>query len=607
MTINNHYTLLKLLKSALVLLTSCWLALLGAQALGDNLTASVDRDTLGLQETFTLTLRYDELVNAAPDYSLLQKDFDILNTQSGTQTSFVNGVTEAITQWKIALAPKKIGKALIPSFNINGAVSDAIEMTITGKSQSPQNASDDVSVEIETSKDSLYTQEQLLLTVRLFTKVNLTGAELQPLDIPNALVISLGEKQYQTRINNNAAIVVETRYAVFPQKSGELIIPSLLYQVTKGSSQQDIWSRAYGNNTSNLLRLRTDEKHIEVLAGLNTNDTTQNSAWLPAKKLTLSEHWSTSPEQAKIGEPLTRTITITADGLTAGQLLPLPITEVNGLNLYPDKAQTDDQKNDKGVVGSRIETTAIVANRAGKFLLPEVKVKWWNTETKTFEEASIPATTIKVSGVASKTAQDQLQQELNQQSIDQQNTDQQNQAGATPSDAETPDASSAAGINESNSAKAQSTSAPWWIYITQAISALALIILGAAYLNTRAQLKRIIHKNNELNSELSLEEKAAWNQLKQAMNSDQPQEVRRSLIHWGNAHWQPKKIQSLQDIMEACGSEELSNLLQKLDRNLYSGSKDSIDNAQLLKHLGQIRHAKKKNIATGKLSSLYPQ
>jgi hypothetical protein len=64
-------------------LISLWVLLLGAvfalPSLAANLTASVDRDTLGLEETFVLSLRYDERINATPDYDLLRKDFDVLN------------------------------------------------------------------------------------------------------------------------------------------------------------------------------------------------------------------------------------------------------------------------------------------------------------------------------------------------------------------------------------------------------------------------------------------------------------------------------------------------------------------------------------------------
>lgn len=216
------------------------LMLTGLQVFAGNLTASVDRDTLGLEETFTLVLRYDEQINATPDYELLQKDFEILNTQSGTQMSIINGNMEASTEWKIALAPRRIGKLLIPSFNINGAVSDAIEMTVEGKSRKPKDGQNDVSVEIETSTDTAYVQQQIIVTLRLYTTVGLSGVDLQPLQVKDALIVQLDEKQYQTRINNRPGAVVETRYAIFPQQSGELIIPSLLYQVWLNGGSRDI-------------------------------------------------------------------------------------------------------------------------------------------------------------------------------------------------------------------------------------------------------------------------------------------------------------------------------------------------------------------------------
>jgi hypothetical protein len=241
------------------------LMITGLNVYAGNLTASVDRDELGLEETFTLVLRYDEQINTTPDYELLRKDFDILNTQSGTQMSIINGSMEASTEWKIALAPKRIGKLLIPSFTIDGAISDAIEITVEGKSKSPKNTDNNVTVEVETSKDTSYVQEQIIVTLRLYTTVGLNGVELQPLQVKDALVVNIDEKQYQTKINGRPGAVVETRYAVFPQQSGELIIPSMLYQVSVSSGQRDLWDRFYGNSQNNILRLRTDEQRINVL------------------------------------------------------------------------------------------------------------------------------------------------------------------------------------------------------------------------------------------------------------------------------------------------------------------------------------------------------
>ncbi len=565
-------------------------ALCAQASWAQDLTASVDRDSLGLQETFTLTLQYSGQINAQPDYSLLQKDFDILNTQSGSQMSVVNGDVTSLTSWKIALAPKHIGTLLIPSFNIEGAVSDAIPIKVTRDSQGPKNASDQVSVEIETNKDSLKVQEQLLVTVRLFTRVNLSDVSLEPLKIADALVVELGDKQYQTRINGQQALVVETRYAIFPQKSGKLTIPSLVYQVTPGSGGQDIWNRLYGNRTSNLLRLRTDEREIPVEAAPQTS---QAQPWLPAKNITLSEHWSADKDSMKVGEPLTRSITISGEGITAGQLPPLPSFEVNGLSLYQDKAQTDEQKSDKGVTGSRIETSAIVANRPGKFTLPEVKLTWWNTESKSFETASLPATNLNVSGIAATSSEDE--------------------SSSLPDDAATATETEQQPQPLTPNTPAAKVKLPLWIYLSQGISLLLLVWLGI----NNWQLRRQINgKKNQQSLKLQqnlASEEAAWKQVKKAIRANSPETLRRALLSWAPLCFRGKAIHSLTDIAKHCsetplnGDSELAIEFNKLDSQIYGGQETTLINGEkILELLANFRRKANRN-QQPPLTALYPQ
>src|SRR5690606_2233026 len=166
--------------------------------------------------------------------------------------------------------------------------SDPIEITVESQSQAPQSTSQDVFVEAKVEKDSVYVQEQILLTLRLYTSVNLNGAELQPLEMTDALVVDLGDTQFQTTLNGKAHIVVERVYSIFPQHSGELVIPSLTYNVSVRTGQRDPWSDPFGNRRSTALRLRTDEQTIKVNS---VPPQFSGQDWLPAKNLQLTEHW----------------------------------------------------------------------------------------------------------------------------------------------------------------------------------------------------------------------------------------------------------------------------------------------------------------------------
>ncbi len=565
------------------------LMLTGLQVFAGNLTASVDRDTLGLEETFTLVLRYDEQINATPDYELLQKDFEILNTQSGTQMSIINGNMEASTEWKIALAPRRIGKLLIPSFNINGAVSDAIEMTVEGKSRKPKDGQNDVSVEIETSTDTAYVQQQIIVTLRLYTTVGLSGVDLQPLQVKDALIVQLDEKQYQTRINNRPGAVVETRYAIFPQQSGELIIPSLLYQVSLNGGSRDIWDRFYGNSQNNLLRLRTEEQRINVLPAPAS---AQGAPWLPANNVELTQHWSASTDALKVGEPITRTITIKADGLTAGQITPLEIENVDGITLYKDQAQNDDQKSAKGVVGSRIETIALVPTKQGEFTLPATTVRWWNNHSQMMETAYLDAVTLKVGSGAMS------QQNLNASVDAIENTDAQDEPGV-PLNMDASPAQPAVVVKNK---------IPLWLYVSNIISLLVAVYFAMKFFQYKRAYEFGQYNRQQAMMKRRDTESDAWNQVKRQLAEKSLTGLRKDLIAWGKTFWKSDDITNLQAIARHAQNAELTEELNKLDEAIFGDRNSAVpDLDNMLQLLANIRREQQKYAAnTTGLKPLYP-
>lgn len=561
------------------------LMLTGFDVFAGNLTASVDRDTLGLEETFTLTLRYDEQINTTPDYELLQKDFDILNTQSGTQMSIINGNMEASTEWKIALAPKRIGKLLIPSFKIDGAVSDAIEITVEGKSRKPKDGDNNVSVEIETSTDRAYVQQQIIVTLRLYTTVGLSGVDLQPLQVKDALIVQLDEKQYQTKINGRPGAVVETRYALFPQQSGELIIPSVLYQVSVNSGTRDIWDRFYGNGQNNLLRLRTEEQRIEVLPAPASAGTTP---WQPAHNVELIEHWSASTDSLKVGEPVTRTITIKANGLTAGQINPLEVAPVDGITFYKDQAQTDDQKSSNGVVGSRIETIAIVPTKEGVFTLPKIEVRWWNNHSQMMETAYLNEVTLKV-GSGAMTAN-------NLNPVIEPGVD-----DSTPSvTMNTETAATPPQIQVVNKT-------PVWLYVTNLVSLLAALYFALKYWQHKSAQQRKLDYRQQLADNRRQTENDAWNQVKRSLAEKSLPALRKDLLGWAKIYWNSPGINSLQAIAQQAQVAGLEQELSQLDAALFGSHTATPDLDKLLQLLANLRRTRQKNAGSNAtLQPLYP-
>ena len=105
------------------------------------------------------------------------------------------------------------------------------------------------------------------------------------------------------------------------------------------------------------------------------------------------------------GVPVTRTITMTADGLTAAQLPELGQGDIQGMNQYPDKPTFKDQRSSAGIVGRRQQKIALVATTGGRYTIPEISIPWWNLETDQLEFATIPSRSIQVQGGAESEAE----------------------------------------------------------------------------------------------------------------------------------------------------------------------------------------------------------
>lgn len=375
---------------ALVLLSSSsWAAL----------TAIADRKVIDSNETLQLTVRFDgQVLTGEPDFAVLERDFRILSNNRQQQYSMINGRTESFTDWKLTLAPKRIGRLLIPSIKFKQDISDAIEITV--RKASPSNATGQpVYTETLVDKSSIYVQEQLLLTHRLYTSIQLTDLSVEELDVPGAIVTKVAENQFRKRIGNRDYIVVEIKYALFPQASGQLEIPATVISAYQVGSNQNSFFRSRGNQ---LIR-NTEAKTIDVLARPGTIAASQ---WMPSSQLQLTEQWSSDLDQLVVGEPVTRTITIRAQGLTGAQIQPLVIQSGDEIKIYPDQPQLSEQNDASGVTGIRRESLALVPNRAGEIVLPEISLQWWDTVNRRLQTATLDPVRLQVTASSSASAED---------------------------------------------------------------------------------------------------------------------------------------------------------------------------------------------------------
>lgn len=374
------------------------LLLCTATAQAAELTASVDRSRLNSGETVELTLETSDVTQfGKPDLTPLEPLFEVRGTRQVNQLNTLNGDSRATTRWIITLLPKENGSVVIPPLQLGEVQSQPITVQVVeSDTHEEKNNLDPVFIEASLDQSSVYVQAQAILTLRIYHSVSLyDDSSLTPLQIADARIEQLGDtRTYEKDINGVRHGVIEMRYAIYPQHSGLLTIAPQTFSATLVDTQPAQDATAQGPKPGKLLHVSSSEIPLTVKPKPLTYPA--DAPWLPARSLSLSESWNPEPDHLQVGDSLTRSLTLKAEGLASSQLSALPATEANGLRRYPDQPVLSNQSGERGLIGSREEREALVPSRSGSIELPTVDVIWWNTFEDHLEHTSLPARTLQV-------------------------------------------------------------------------------------------------------------------------------------------------------------------------------------------------------------------
>lgn len=543
-----------------------------------TLTATADRTIIDSNETLQLLVRLDsQALIGEPDFTVIESDFEILSTSRQQQYSRVNGQTQSYTDWNLLLAPKRTGRLLVPSIKYKKDISNAIEITVR-KATAASAAGQPVYTETLVDKSELYTQEQLLLTHRLYTSVRLSDLGLDPLQVDDAVVQKVSETQFQKNIGGKNYQVVEIIYSLFPQASGKLQIPALRFFAYETSNSR------YGgfSNRGNRIVRSTDAKTIDVMARPANIDLDN---WMPASSISLNQQWSSPLDQLKVGEPLTRTIIITAKGLTGAQIMPLSFSESDDYKIYPDQPQLDDNADASGVTGIRRESFALVPNRPGEITLPAVTVRWWNSRKQRMQTAKLDPVALQVAAAEVS--------KINPYSSALATAAQVNRLSQ-----ETVPVAPKSLIEELRSSRLLQIS-----LISNLLLAALLSIVWLRRSSTpapRTDLSGLNSARLELKQLLTNIERAAW-------KSDLAP-LRDSLLAWGRCIFPQQKIKTLAEIASLLDDVQLQQQFDLLDQALYNNTEQQPDLKLLVSLVRNAIVPKSKNqtSANVELKPLYP-
>jgi hypothetical protein len=360
-----------------------------ALAQGPPVVASVDRAVVRANESFVYLLRAEGVVTGDPEIAPLAAQFDVLNAPSSTRSiGIVNGRRSEVYEWQFPLMPKAPGDFTIPALRVGDRQSNPVAVRVLAPEPNTGPAAD-IFMELGAEPEIAYAQAQILFTLRLYNGVTTGRATLTAPEVSGveAIVEKLGEdSRYQTTRGGRDFLVLERRYAVFPQQAGTMTIGPVTFEAMV------IPDRGF----SRVQRFRSDVLEISVQPAVAPPADLAGAAWLPAQRVTLTDDWGDGGDELTVGIPRTRTIAIEGVGLLETQLPDLTLEQLPGIRQYADRPELERSITPEGFLSRRRVSFAVIAQSPGEVALGGVRLPWWNVTQQRWEVAELPPRTLRV-------------------------------------------------------------------------------------------------------------------------------------------------------------------------------------------------------------------
>ncbi|WP_210448963.1 BatD family protein [Vibrio crassostreae] len=223
--------------------------------------------------------------------------------------------------------------------------------------------------------------EQVILTIEVATPRWLTGGtRIGSIEIPNVIAKQRNQlaTNYTERVGGTTWSRQRWEVTLYPMTSGEFVIPTVPVRIQVSAPD--------GSNVGGTLYTQPIKFEASLPSGLLSDE----SPWFSATDVDVEQQWQRSNENLKVGDAVTRTVTIKAkDSLSV--LLPdvLSNESTQQYQAYPQPNRLDDTQERGDYRSSRVEETVYVIQQGGEFTLPDFSFQWWDSKNQRLENVVI--------------------------------------------------------------------------------------------------------------------------------------------------------------------------------------------------------------------------
>ena len=509
----------------------------------------------------------------ALDTSVLELDFEVLETKSRLARVLEANEVFHRMQWTIEILPRHSGNLVIPALQVGDLSTPVLTLEVTPLTpelRSMQN----VFIEIQAQPKNPYAGQLTQVIIRLLHNIPLIDGSLLEADTEHVDFYRNGkDSRYVTTRDGQEFDVLERKIGLVARAPGAIWLSPATYRglISPHADSTMHSRRIYRNSEALQLEVRKPPPGFS------------GSVWLPARQLEVSQQWDEVSGALNVGDSLGLTLTIESWGLPA-EALPAGLISVdsdklnkfskfsksNKFKIYADQEIRTNHYQGNELVGRLQQRFVVVVTDPGDIDIPPTMLKWWDVIQDLERVVTLAGKKLIV---------------------------------AYPAGVQT-DADEVTGLRSkrlSTQGFELASTRNYWIWLV--LSGLLLLVCGLSYLvkpvrdRVRLKLESILTMRRDRKS------------LQQACMSNDASGARRELLKWGRQRWPGDNINGLHQIEARTESIALLREIVRLDAALYANHDSAWQGRQLWRLLAAetLCQPAGADLPEYSLPNLYPQ
>jgi hypothetical protein len=373
------------------------LMLTAGQVMAQGIQVTVDRTEATIEDQLVMNVTVQGSQNARPQLPPLP-DFDVHSRGTSSRVSIINNQYTANLVYTYLLVPKRTGTFTIGSFQVEIEAkvyrSRPFQVRIVAATQRPGEARD-IYITAQLSTRKPYVGQQVVYTWRLFRRVDIANAQLEPQEFNGFLVESLGElREYRSVVGGQQYLVSEIRKALFPQEEGTLQISAskVSCQIVRRqrSRRGGIFDDFFGRTTTEPKIIRSSPLSVEV------KPLPPPPAGYSGLVGSFDLQTKLSKRALKVGESTTLTLTVSGTG--NAQMISEPqLPNLDRFKIYDDKPGGSVNRSGNQLSGHKSFTKALVPLEPGQLQIPSITLTSFDPSKGSYVTSRSPVFTLEVS------------------------------------------------------------------------------------------------------------------------------------------------------------------------------------------------------------------